>query len=357
MLVFACLGASPCLAVGPVAAVSTTVLGVVAAEPSAAARADLAAAVMFYSGLVAAALGLAEVGGAIERIPGDVLGAFVTCCALTIGGTQVPALLGVTAARDPRPYVALANAAAAAPRFHGPTAAGSALAFALLAAFKRCPVHAWLGLGDGAAPVVASLGPCAAMGLGALLNAGLGLEATYGLRAIGAVPRGLPKVASPLRAAARPRDVAAVALVALTETLAMGRALARGGAFDGSQDALALGVANALGSFFQTYAVAGSFEPASFFARPPRRGGPAGSRGRRSTSSRARRRSSRRSSPPRRSSARSSTARRPSRACPRARSARSSCPPSPASSTRTGWRASGARATPRASRAGPPSSR
>lgn len=98
------------------------------------------------------------------------------------------------------------------------------------------------------------------------------------------MPSGLPSIATPLgRAPPRFRDVAVLsfvalcagmnptpnfaaeerfpAQVALTETLAMGRALAAraGQPLDTNQEIAAVGAANVAGSFFQSYTVAGSF--------------------------------------------------------------------------------------------------
>ena len=262
LVVYACMGTSRYIAVGPVAIVSTTMLGVVGGEPTEAARLALASCVMFWSGVLTTVLGALDLGGFIEALDHDVLSAFVTCCAVNIGCSQAGAALRVSAARSHVPAVGLWNAARAAPGFHGPTLAVSLATAAFLALCRRLPLDAVL---PAAAPknLVGSLGPFFAMVLGAFANARWDL-AGMGLREVGRVPAGLPTVSNPLfhpKLPSKLKDVAVVTLVMLTETLSMGKALAArdGRSIDNSQEAVALGAANVLGAFFRTYTIAGSF--------------------------------------------------------------------------------------------------
>merc|ERR1712216_358546 len=83
-----------------------------------------------------------------------------------------------------------------------------------------------------------------------------------GASPLGVVPSGLPSIVSPLtRPPPSIKNALVLSFVALTETLAMGKALAERSnqKLDTSQEILAVGAANVRGSAFQSYAVAGSF--------------------------------------------------------------------------------------------------
>ena len=76
------------------------------------------------------------------------------------------------------------------------------------------------------------------------------------LAEVGVVPSGLPSIVSPLqRPPPNVKDALVLSFVALTETLAMGKALAERASqkLDTSQEILAVGAANVAGSAFQSY--------------------------------------------------------------------------------------------------------
>jgi SulP family sulfate permease len=262
MLVYACLAASSFVVVGPVALISTTLAPMIAAEATEAGRLAAASSLMFWSGAATACLGLSGLGGLVERVPKDVLSAFVTCCAFNIAGTQIPAVLKVAKPAGHTPLEMLLGALRNAPSYHSFTAAFSAATFAFLMTLKRLPLHALLKLPAGVpATLFASLGPFLAMVMGILANQRFDLV-KRGLAEVGVVPSGLPSILSPLtRPPPRIRHALVLSFVALTETLAMGKALAErtDQQLDTSQEILAIGAANVAGSCFQSYTVAGSF--------------------------------------------------------------------------------------------------
>ena len=78
------------------------------------------------------------------------------------------------------------------------------------------------------------------------------------------MPQGLPSFVSPIlhpRIGSHVKDICLLTFVMLTETLAMGKALSArdNEKIDNSQELVAMGAANAAGSFFQSYTSAGSF--------------------------------------------------------------------------------------------------
>jgi len=159
----------------------------------------------------------------------------------------------------------LRNALVAMPTAKPFTACFSAAAMAMLIAIKKLPLHSWLRAPKSVPPAIfGSIGPFVTMALFTAINAAFGLTGRYGLQEVGIVPSGLPKftpaITHPLLTA-HIKDVAVIAFVMLTETLAMGKALAAraGQAVDNSQEFVAMGVANIAGSFFKTYTSAGSF--------------------------------------------------------------------------------------------------
>jgi SulP family sulfate permease len=262
MLVYACLAASSFVVIGPVALVSTTLAPMIASETTEADKLAAASSLMFWSGVSTCILGLSGLGGLVERVPKDILSAFVTCCAFNIAGTQIPSVLKVAKPHGHTPLQMLVGALQNAPDFHSFTASFSALTFAFLIALKRLPLHAMLNLPKSVpSSIFGSLGPFLAMVLGIVLNENFDLSGR-GLAEVGVVPSGLPSIVSPLsRPPPNVKDALVLSFVALTETLAMGKALAERASqkLDTSQEILAVGAANVCGAAFQSYTVAGSF--------------------------------------------------------------------------------------------------
>jgi SulP family sulfate permease len=134
MLVYACLAASSLVVIGPVALFSTTLAPMIASETTEADKLAAASSLMFWSGVSTMILGLSGLGGLVERVPKDILSAFVTCCAFNIAGTQIPSVLKVAKPHGHTPLQMIMGALRNAPDFHSFTASFSALTFAFLVA-------------------------------------------------------------------------------------------------------------------------------------------------------------------------------------------------------------------------------
>jgi MFS superfamily sulfate permease-like transporter len=138
-------------------------------------------------------------------------------------------------------------------------------ALGLLFALKSLPLHKWLRLPDRVPKnIFGSLGPFLTMVAFTVINAKFGWAASQGLQEVGFVPEGLPGFQLPImhpRLGSHVKDIFILTFVMLTETLAMGKALAARAnqKLDTTQEFVAMGAANMLGSFFKAYTSAGSF--------------------------------------------------------------------------------------------------
>ena len=263
LLVYAALGTSSFLAVGPVALVSTTIFSMIATLEGPA-RAAMASALMFACGVLSTVLGVLGLARIVDYVPKDVLSAFTTGAAFNIMFTQLGSLFGIKVATSHAPIVMLKNALVALPTLHASTAGLSAAAIATLLMLKNLPLHKWLKLASSVPKsIFGDLGPFTTMVLFTLLNSVFGLSALRGIAEVGVVPSGLPNLSSPLGVslAGRYKDIAVLTFVMLVETVAIGKALAAkaGQSIDNAQEFIALGLSNIAGSFFQAYTCAGSF--------------------------------------------------------------------------------------------------
>jgi len=263
LLVYALLGSSSFLAVGPVALVSTTVMGMIS-HVAGPARLALASALMFACGALSTVLGVLGLAKVVDYVPKEVLSAFTTGAAFNIMFTQLGSLFQIKVAASHAPIVMLKNAIVALPTLQPFTTALSACAIGMLLALKKLPLHSWLKLKPSVPKsIFGDLGPFATMVTFTLLNSVLGLTAMRGIAEVGVVPSGLPSFSSPLGVslAGHYKDIAVLTFVMLVETMAIGKALAAkaGQTINNRQEFIAVGASNMLGSFFNAYTCAGSF--------------------------------------------------------------------------------------------------
>ena len=265
LLVYAAMGTSSFVSVGPVALVSTTLHGMISHVADPAVKLALASCLMFWGGVTSVVIGLLNWGKVVNVVPHDVLSAFTTSAVLNIMFTQIGSLFQIPVASSHAPIIMLRNAIVALPLLKPFTTFFSAAALSMLVAMKKLPLHAWLRAPKSVPPsIFGSIGPFVTMVLFTIINAAFGLTGTFGLQEVGVVPSGLPRftpaVTHPM-ITSHIKDVFVIAFVMLTETLAMGKALAMkaGQVVDNSQEFVAMGFANMAGSFFKTYTSAGSF--------------------------------------------------------------------------------------------------
>lgn len=249
-VIYALMGTSRPLAVGPVAMDSLLVasglagLAMVGSER----YIELALLLAMMMGLIQLALGAFRLGFLSDFLSRPVISGFTSAAALIIGFNQIGNLLGVPLLRSAQLHHLLGSAVEHLSEAHLPTLGLSALSIGLLLAVNRMAPRV-----PGALVIVV---------LGAA-SVALGLVTT---RTIGTVPSGLPAFHIPAVQAADVRALfpvaATLALVAFMEAFSVAKSIAqktRDHDVDADQELRALGMANAVGSLFGAYPTSGGF--------------------------------------------------------------------------------------------------
>lgn len=252
VLLYAVLGTSRQLAVGPVAMVSMLVASGVGAIAGDNPAAYLSAAVMLslMVGGMQLLMGVARLGFLTSFLSHPVLSGFTSAAALIIGMSQLKHLLGVQIPRSHHIHSILLQAIERAADINPITVAIGGAAIALLVGLKRVAPKFPRAL------VVVVLSTLAVWGLG--------LD-QKGVSIVGAVPAGLPMPSVPTFR----MDVAesliptalTISLVGFMESIAVAQAFARRHKYEiqADQELIGLGVANLGGAFFSAYPVTGGF--------------------------------------------------------------------------------------------------
>lgn len=270
LVVYALLGTSTALAVGP-AAVTSLMTAASAGALHAVASPDYAWAVWWLAllcGLWSLALGLLRLGALAQWLSHPVLHGFVAASALLIAASQLRHLLGVQAEGTTLPQL-LPALAQALPHVHGPT-----LAFGLgtllglwLARRHAAAVLRRLGWPAARAALAAKLAPVLVLAVATMISAGLDAQA-HGVRVVGAIGSGLPvwtwapaeqwrwSYIEPLLLPAL-----LLALVGFVESVSVGQSLAarRRERLDPNAELRALGAANVASACSGGFAVTGGF--------------------------------------------------------------------------------------------------
>ncbi|MEM1347794.1 MAG: solute carrier family 26 protein [Myxococcota bacterium] len=252
LAVYAALGSSRDLAVGPVAMVSLLVATGVGAVAEAGTQEYVAMAVLLslMVGVMQFVMGVAKLGFLANFLSHPVISGFTSAAALIIGFSQLKHLMGVSLPRTHRVHEVLWQA--------------------LLRAGETNLITLGMGVGAVAALVVLkSVRPMwpralVVVALGTLATWGLGL-AELGVKIVGEVPAGLPSPALPVwdvDALERMLPIAAtIALVGFMESISVAKAVAtkKGYEINADKELVGLGLANVAGAMFQAYPVTGGF--------------------------------------------------------------------------------------------------
>ncbi|MEX2401072.1 MAG: solute carrier family 26 protein [Rhodothermales bacterium] len=251
LIVYAFLGTSRQLAVGPVAMVSLLVaagVGPIAAGPEEYIALTLLLTLMV--GLIQFILGMARFGFLVNFLSHPVLAGFTSAAALIIGFSQLNHLLGISIDRSHFVHDIIASAAAQAGTIHLPTLLIGLASIAALVLVRR-----WRRSFPGALLVV---------GAATLVTAVWGLE-TMGVRVVGTVPEGLPGFIVPSvsleHVLALLPTALVISLVGFMESIAVAKVYASRGRYrlDANQELIGLGLANVVGAFFRAYPTTGGF--------------------------------------------------------------------------------------------------
>ncbi|MFM8928412.1 MAG: SulP family inorganic anion transporter [Betaproteobacteria bacterium] len=267
LVLYALLGTSRVLAVGPVAVVSLMTAAAVGefAQAGTAHYAEVALALALLSGLMLTVMGLLRLGFVAHFLSHPVISGFITASGLLIAASQLKSLLGVQAGGHNLPEM-LAALASQWSQVHGLTVAvglGS-LAFLLATRSRLKPALAAWGLAPRTADLLSKLGPVAAIIATTAAAAAFDWQA-QGLKTVGHIPQGLPPLTLPSWDLALWRDLAMPALlisvVGFVESVSVGQTLAakRRQRVDPNQELVALGGANLGAAFTGGFPVTGGF--------------------------------------------------------------------------------------------------
>ncbi len=250
LVVYALLGTSRQLAVGPVALDSLLVASAVGvlAGGDAIRYAALAGLLALMVGALQWGMGAARVGFLVKFLSQPVISGFTSAAALIIGVSQLGTVMGVSLPRSAYVHETLVHALGAAGDAHGLTVAVSVASVALLVGLKRY------------APRVPRF--LLVVVLGSLAVWAFGLDAR-GVAIVGDVPSGLPRFTLPGVTAGDAWSLipaaVTIALVGFMESITVAK---RFGTLhrhpvDPDRELKAVGLANVVGGLFQAYPVAG----------------------------------------------------------------------------------------------------
>lgn len=252
LVVYALLGTSRQLAVGPVAMDSLMVAAAVGAMAPAGSDHAVALALVLAAmvGTIQLVMGLMRLGFLVTLLSHPVISGFTSAAAVIIGVSQLQHLLGFPMARSRHVHVLLFDAVTQLGRTHAPTLLLGGFGIALMLGLRR-----W-------APKV----PAAIVTVAATTLAVLAFELdAAGVAVIGSVPAGLPDWTVPVvswaEAQALVPSAFAIAIVAFTEAISVGKAFATRNRYrlDASQELVAIGAANLAGSLTGGYPITGGF--------------------------------------------------------------------------------------------------
>ncbi len=252
LLLYAALGTSRQLAVGPVAMDSILVAGAVGAIATVGAEQYvlIAAALGTMVGVVQAGLGFLRAGFLVNFLSRPVVAGFTAAAALIIAASQLGHLLGVNVPRTHHVHRVVWDALRSFSDWSWPTLALGVASVATLVIFKK----RWPRLPAALAVVVVATLVVWALGL-----------SSQGVAVVGEVPAGLPGFQIPMVDTAILIELipaaATIALVSFMEAISVGRTFAQQFRYDiyPNRELIALGFANLAGGATGGYPIAGGF--------------------------------------------------------------------------------------------------
>ena len=267
LLLYALLGSSRVLAVGPVAVVSLMTAAAVAEHAASGTHAywQVAMTLAFLSGGMLLLMGLLRLGFLANFLSHPVISGFISASGLLIAASQLKTLIGIKA--EGHNFVDLLSALTQQiSHTHTLTlAVGIAVTVFLFWVRKGLkPLLISWGLQARAADMTAKAGPVAAIALTTLLAWQLDWQA-QGMKLVGTVPQGLPPLTAPLWDLALWQELLVPALlisvVGFVESVSVGQTLAakRRQRIEPDQELVALGAANLSAAFTGGFPVTGGF--------------------------------------------------------------------------------------------------
>lgn len=269
LLVYALVGSSRHLSVGPVAIVSLLVHVACskAAQPGTTAYLAAALQLALLSGLLQVLLGAVRAGCLVNFLSRAAIGGFTSAAALLIALSQMKSLLGISGSSSGSAFQLATGLIGRMGNFHPQTMALGLGAIGLLLVMQRLT------------PRIP--GPLLVVIVGTLLTALLNLDLA-GVKTVGDLPHGLPPFAVPdftfvqLRALL-PAGLT-IAMIGYLESFAVAGLIADKEKYriDPNRELLGLGAANLAAAFFSGYPVTGGFSRTAVNHRAGARTGLAG---------------------------------------------------------------------------------
>ena len=252
-IIYALTGTSRKLGVGPVAMDSLLVAAGLGALSLSGIEEYIAMALFLalFMGALQIILGLLQMGFLVRFLSKPVISGFTSAAALIIGFSQLKHLLGTDIPTSNKFHLLLYNAFFSLAETHWPTLLLGLLGIALILVLKKLSKKI--------------PGSLIAVILSILASSLLNLEA-QGVRIVGEIPGGLPAFSMPSLPLDRMGELfsiaLALALIAFMEAISVAKAVEEKDKTDDlrpNQELIALGLANVVGSFFQSYPTTGGF--------------------------------------------------------------------------------------------------
>lgn len=252
-VIYAIMGTSRQLAVGPVAMDSLLVASGLGALALSGLEAYLAMAIFLtlLMGSIQLLLGLLKMGFLANFLSKPVISGFTSAAAIIIGLDQLKHVLGVTIESSSQIHLLLQYLFKSIDQINVHTIVIGITTVALILGLKK------INKKIPAALVVVILGIS--------INYFSKLDA-FGVKIVGKIPEGLPDFTLPTIAFSRIAELIPIALtlalIAFTEAISVAKAVAeKHGDYevDANQELIALGASNMIGSLFQSYPTSGSF--------------------------------------------------------------------------------------------------
>ena len=268
LIIYALLGTSGQLSVGPVAITSLLVFSGVSAlaEPGSARYIQLVLLLALMIGLLKLLLGLFRLGVLLNFISHPVLSAFTTASALIIAAGQLKYILGYKVSGE-RIYETLAQTVVKLGQTNLVVLAIGLTSIALLLFFRKRlrPLLVKRGLKPLAVTLIVSGAPLVTILLGTVITWIFRLDQSAAVAVVGSIPSGLSPLSWPAPTIADAQALLPTAmtiiLVSVVESIAVARALAskRRQSIEPNQELIALGAANLAAGLFSGYPVTGGF--------------------------------------------------------------------------------------------------
>jgi sulfate permease, SulP family len=262
LLLYALLGSSRVLAVGPAAVSSLMTAAAIGEHALAGSGAYWAAAITlaFLSGLMLLLMGLLRLGFLANFLSHPVISGFISASGLIIAASQLKTLMGVKADGHNLLELLLSLAGQVSHTHWLTLAIGVGASVFLFWVRKHLkPLLIGAGLKPRTADVIAKAGPVAAIAVTT------GLTWALGVKIVGTIPQGLPPLTLPLWDLALWREMAVPALlisvVGFVESVSVGQTLAakRRQRIEPDQELVALGASNLSAAFTGGFPVTGGF--------------------------------------------------------------------------------------------------